>query len=271
MIKCTLLIQLSTNPSGSSSGGPHIAGWSESIYTPQNIDVAKERFSSVCAARAGLLPPSAAVIGQRYQVIGGGSTTALTRYPGTGPACGIPQKSLLCFAEAAGFVNVRRFSLRGVPDDWIVEGEVKPNPSFVARFTAYVNSILRNGTFSFRGRDLAAVAQHVVSIDNTGAVVTFAGIGALAVGDIVQLRRCYSTNGVNVSGRYRVSAVVNPANSSQFTLAGWGNDVVANSGLANRYGVTYPGPITNIERARAVSRKVGRPFEQYRGRSSRRR
>jgi len=270
-IKCTLLCQLSTNPSGASVGGPHIAGWSESLYTNVAIDIAKARFQDVCNSRASLLPPSAAIVGQRYQVVGGGSTTALNRFPGTAPVTGIPQKALLCTAQAAGFANVRRFSLRGIPDDWIVEGELKLNAAFNARFANYRASILANGTFVFRARDLTAVEQRIVSIDATGLVKTFAEIGAIAIGDTVILKNVVTTNGISRGGRYRVTAVVNPANSKEFTIAGWALDVVADSGTAARYAIVYPGPITAVDYARAVSRKVGRPFEQYRGRSSRRR
>lgn len=269
MIRCTALFQLATNQGGTARGGPRLGGWSESWYLDVQPEVARTRFANLCSLRAALLPPSAVIVGQRYQLIGGGSSTGAVRFPGTaGAENDVPQMALLMTAAGAGVPNIRRFSLRGWPDAWVIEGELRPVFVALTALTTWQQRVVSD-QFRFRARDLGTTIVKIASISTTGAFVLFEDL-TFNVGDFLQIRRAYDQFGRLVSGRYQVAT---KADARQGTLRLWPPDSsVTNNGTATKYVVSFPLVATNgINISRIVTRKVGRPFEQYRGRSSRRR
>lgn len=267
MIKGTMLFQLVTNVSGGSQGGPHIAGWSESWYSDGSIADTRRSMTELCRTRAGLLPGSAVIVGQRYQVINGPSSSTAIRFPGAAARSNdVPQAALLCTATVGARPNVRRFSLRGFPDVWIEEGELKPAAPFPAKWEEFEGA-LGAGPWGFVMRDLTIAAVRVASV-NAGALVLQADLVA-NVFDYIRLNDIYDQFRVLRSGLYQITAKTDNKN---YTIRDWpAGSIVTGNGFARKEEIIFDGVNLNIEYSRIVVRKVGRPFEQYRGRGAKRR
>ena len=268
MIKCTMLLQLNTTPADLGVASGRIAGWSESWYYDGTVAAAKTNFELLCRHRAGGLPTSAAVIGQRYQTIGGGSVTHNVRSPGnSGVTNDAPQMGVLCKMPGSGVANIRRMTFRGIPDAWITGGELNGAAGFNAWFNLMARRIAGDG-WRFRGRDLARPTARIASI--AARVLTLTDALAFGVGDYLQLRDVRTTTGRSVSGLYQVEATTGATNA---TLRGFpATSTVELNGFASLNVIIYPtfAAAGEMQVVRSVVKKVGRPFDQYRGRSSRR-
>lgn len=267
-IKCTALFQLATNVSDPTATQRRLGGWSESIYSTQNdANFVQILFQNWCQSRAALLPAGAAVVGQRYQKVdpAGISSTSARVYPGTaGTQADIPQMCLNMRAQGVGVRNIRGIQLRGIPDARVVEGEYSPSAAFEAALTALYNRFF---DFNFRGRNLDSAQAPIFSIDVNGVYFTTVD-NVFQLNNIIRVLRTTDSNKEQVGGRFRVSAVTSTRSG---TLFGWnlGN---CTGGRMRVEEIIYPGFLSGGISGRIItSKKVGRPFKQYRGRASRRR
>lgn len=264
IVKCTMLFSLATNTSGQSLGR-RIGGWSESVYdNTDNINTTQRTFALLCQARAGMLPVGAAVIGQRYQIVNpvGGTTTTKRVFPGTIAPADVPQMAAQFSCPGVGVPNVRLFTLRGMPDANVVEGEFKPTPEYLAAFNLFKNR-LRN--WYFRGRALTNLEVPIVSISSAGVFVLGAALTFDELNKIRIFKAKETSFDTTISGLF---TVLTKTSSTGGTFANWthGNRV---DGTCRVDGVIYP----QIQALQASDitvtvRKVGRPFNQYRGRAS---
>lgn len=264
--KCVMIFKLTTNLSGASSAGSRVAGWSELWYVDKpTLPEAQAVFNRVCETRAALLPRGAQIAGQRYQVVNGASLTGKQRFNGgSGLPCAQPQKSLLVEVRSGTTGNIRHFTLRGIPDAWGVEGEFTATGAFWRDFETFARAIALGG-FLFRGRDLVADTVRVGDITNR-VLTTTAALPTVNVGDYIQLRRTYNASNKLVSGIFQVEDLTD---DSHFTLRGFpSTSVVTLNGFANKYEIIYPPATGAFQVVRLVSRKVGRPTDQYVGRTT---
>jgi hypothetical protein len=268
-VKCTALFQLATNTSDPTAVARRLGGWSESYYRP-DADIGSTlitNFNTLCQRRAALLPSGAVIVGQRFQVVNpaGTSQTAARRYPGTaGTQADVPQMALLCRAPAQSAANIRPLILRGIPDARVVEGEYSPSSGFTTAIESFFSWLSAN--WQFHGRDLSANTVPIYSIDALGVATLEANTTAV-LGSMVRVLRTTDVNKDQVGGRFRVSAA---ASSTQITLQGWTLGACKGGRLrvdADTY-LTIGSPISI---SRVITRRVGRPFEQYRGRQSKKR
>jgi hypothetical protein len=275
VIKCTMLFQLATGTEAPFPSLRRIGGWSESFYF--DTDTMSEAIANVngpvrgtrqplCPARARLLPGSAQIIGQRFQVVNpvGASQSLNTIWNGSsGLACDIPQMALLTRIPAAATRNVRPYMIRGIPDSLVVDGEFRPTQDFSK---ALQDLFFTLGFFSMRTRVRPADPVAVASVSAAG-VVTFNAIRpALSEGDSLQLLNVVTLGNVLVSGIFTIEKV--GPESLTMTIRGWtaGNGI---GGLGSGTGLSYPVMQgANATVGRIIVRKVGRPFVGYRGRAS---
>jgi len=266
--KMTMLMELQTNPSGTSVGA-RIGGWSESWYWDNALTVGKSAFQNLCQKRAALLPTSARVTGQRYQQVGpsvGASQIDSRIYPGlSATATDVPQMAILVKVGATGGLNnIRNWVMRGLPDARVVEGEYAPSVAFTTAFTAYANAL---SGFLFRGKNLAADQAEINFIDANG-VATLNGPLATSAGTMVQIKRTIDANEHSFSGRFKVGT---GPTSSVVPLINW-QAGLTQGGIMQLYQIIYPNvDISNVTLGRVIVKKVGRPFTGYRGRRSNRR
>lgn len=271
--RMTLLFSLTTNPTDRGSASPHSAGWSESWWSRLEIILTGRSIPRLASARARLLPANAAIIGFRlanYTIAGNrlkptGSSTGKMQYMGLpGSAVDLPQVAVEMSGTARGAANQSRFSLRGVPDSVMVNGEYQPDSDYKRNMTLFCNQLTADD-WAFVGRDLTQPSANVLGI--VGGIVTLDGNTGVGVGDYIRFHRVKDDDGKPIQGAYRVTAVAN--GGLTLTCTNLAQIVTEANGTA-RWDKLNLFEFGTVQPARAVVRKVGRPFEVYRGRRSKR-
>lgn len=271
LTRLTNILQLATTPTDLTKASVHVGGWSESFWTLLNPSAYNPLWFVQQQKRANLLPSSAKVVGFRTQVytisgnklLPGGATSGRQNLPGSlGSSADLPQVALMLNCSAQGAPNQSRMILRGMPDPIMIGGEYQPFPAFSGLVTQFVNSMI-GFNFGFIGRDLSQASVRVLKI--AANIITVEAIPAtgLAVGDFVRLHRVFDVNGLPVKGAFVVTAIA----GLNINVQGLNATVNDPSGTLRRDLLTFL-PYQSISPIRAVVKKVGRPFEQYRGRRS---
>lgn len=273
-VRISLLFALTTQPADLGKAIPHSGGWSETLW--QDLDFGasvQQRALRLANKRAQLLPASATIIGVRYQTftlsvnrfLPGGTSTATLQLPGNANWPGdLPQAALLLNAQSTDNQNTRRWALRGMPDQFIINGEYQPTPQFTTKINAYFQE-LSDDNFYFPGRDLSQPDRRVIAIANT--VVTVDNGASFVQGGYLRFHRCIDALKDPVEGSY----VITNVNVNAITLGGFAPRTLTQPSGTCRNDVAVMVKITSANFSRAVIKKVGRPFAQYRGRASRRR
>lgn len=269
--KYTHLLAVTTNPGDRAAASPHSGGWSESHFgTPSDNFLTFLTNSAV--KRANLLPAQASIIGWRYETfdLTGrrltplGAVSGRFQFPGiSSQGLNLPQDALMISATASGNPNATRFNLRALPDGVTLNGEYQPTGVFTTDLNDFLQ-YLKARNYGFIGRNKTSPSSNVITIQ-AGVIQLNANIGGVT-GDYIRLNRVFTANGTPVKGSYRIDSVA----GANYTVIGLGATAVTQpSGSARldtlsffNYGTLTPN--------RAVSRKIGRPFEQYRGRASKR-
>jgi len=272
MIKATMLFTQSTNKSGEQPAQVRVGGWSETWYCDDTIANVRANFAAVCQVRARMLSNAAAIIGQRYQVLGSGSQTGVQVFPGrAGVPADVPQMGLMLTVPGKDVPNIRRFTLRGIPDAIVVEGEYSPTAAFSTALTQFFGALGRGG-FAMRGRDRATPPTQVISVvptvvaGNTFGTFTLGTPLTFAVGTKLKFVRTRDIYGRTVDGEFLVTTATD---STHGVVSLWDFGDV-NGGEVRVSGAPIFPEIESSAFAvgRIVVRKVGRPFNQYRGKAS---
>lgn len=261
-----MFMQVSTGLATADPTSIRVAGWSESWYDDTIIvDNLLRDFNRLCSKRAALLPNTGVIVAQRFQQVDpvGPARLQLSRFPGTQSECDYPSLALLCRVAGSGVRNSRPMYLRGIPDEMITRGEFSPTFNYGAAVQRFFTEL---EGYRFRAQSLSAVEVPVLTILDTGEVHTAApGLAGVAAGSRVQVSRCQKADKTTVSGRFFVAS---RASDTIFTLANWTAGEVT-GGSVRIYETIFPlVPADGVTSGRIVTRKVGRPFGQFRGRQS---
>jgi hypothetical protein len=254
----------------------HIGGWTELLWWPTDsvkdlMSALKTGAAGVTAllqARAAIMSAAASIIGVKLYSGGAGKgATNAVAYPGNSLYVeDIPQMALLCKSNGLNTTSVRRFTLRGVPDSMVDQGEFKPTALYANLVADYFNSLK---AFGFKAIDPATSKKaKIFNIDAGGNVKTTDGVNPFAVPSIVLVSRTVDLNGNLVSFKSTISA---GAAGTQFKVDNWtAGACVGGTALQNNLGL-FLFDSASAAVSRVVTRRVGRPFESYRGRRSKRR
>jgi hypothetical protein len=280
LIKCTMVLQLATNTANPNLPARRIGGWTESWYY-NGVSVAdcynkfwggaNGNVNNLCAARAGLLPNSAAIVGQRFQQLDpvGPSQSLNQEFAGQRAwPCDVPQMALLCKVPGTGVRNIRQMILRGIPDQFVVEGEFAPNQTMTRNLNSYIGSL---ANFAFRALDAAARPTAIFDVQaeagDIGRVVTVSGVTPVtAIGQIVTIRGTATPGGPKISGQFQVTELVGV---SSFRIRNWTAGHTYGGTVALRSFINPAVDAGNITIGRVIVKKVGRPPVGYVGRRSR--
>jgi len=278
VFKTTLLIQLATGTVAPNPSLRRIGGWSEGFYLNAADFATAISFlngganapASLCELRAGLLPTSAQIVGQRVQQVSPvGRSQSLNRLwsGGSGMDCDIPQMALLTRIPTQTGTHSRQYIIRGIPDQLVIDGEFAPNRDY-SRALGRLFGIL--SSFSLRTVALTGAANTIETVSLTGLVTFTVARPAMIVGDTLEIRNVVVAGGVIVNGSFEVESV-SGTNPLVCSVKGW-NSGAGVGGQGAVTGTSYPlldG--VNATTGRIIVKKVGRPFVQYRGRASVRR
>ena len=175
-----MLFQLTTQPAQASKAISHTAGWSESHWRQNLLDASDQTLTRMLNARAAMLPKQASMVGLRigqFTIAGNRvlpGQTSIRKFLKPGQAlysCDVPQMALELGASTSG-VNSSKFSVRGVPDNQVVQGEYAPTDAWGDRLQEYMNTLEANG-WQMIGRVLTNPTQKIESISVTGNCVTY--------------------------------------------------------------------------------------------------
>jgi hypothetical protein len=265
--KVTMFFELQTQHTDKAIAG-RVGGWTESWYYPGDVSQAIQETNAakgLSSLRAAMLPRTGAVVAQRFQIVDtvpkGSSTMRFKNFPGGGFETDQPQVAILVNVPTTQGKNVKKLILRGIPDQFIIDGEFTPDPIFTAALIKFQNEI---GLYRFRGQDFTRPLVPIVSITSVGQVTMVGGV-PFANGDKVQIigPKLITTGRTVPTKTY---TVLNPAGNT-FTAANWSQPALAEFGNARIVAPAFYTPDTdNIEVERSIVRKVGRPFDLYRGR-----
>lgn len=276
-VRVTLLFDITTDPQDRASASPHSGGWSESFYVAGTQFQPLTFFTAWAGNRAGLLAGEGAIIGYRQQLftidgnklLPGGSAAGALNTPGVwGSDLNAPQDSLMLNWSLSGQPQTIRTRLPGVPDSQVASGEYQPAALYKTYLTKYVNFIVGIPMTGI-SRDLTQPDSRVKSF-SAGSLTTLSATGAAAK-DYIRFRRVKDDNGRPLEGSYLVTAVVANADGTfSYTLFDSPAQTVSKpNGTARRDLLVNP-VITAGVPNRLVVRKIGRPFQLYRGRRSKR-
>lgn len=252
---------------------PRTAGWSESLYGPDDVSLVIRMLKGprvdpaifpLLQARANLLNNQSAIIGARlYQGTTGKGKLVAASYNGNNGLEDQPGVSLLVSATSLATGQSRRWQMRGMVDDDVVGGEWNPDDDTVHRFQEYIQSLANFGWMA----QTNANQLKILDIDPTGLVRTEGTVPWAILTDVTIKNSTQISTGRRVGGKFRITAV--PSTKS-FQVSGWtfgdttGGTVSIVSSAFQSFGSS------TISVVRTSFRKVGRPFAGYRGRRSRR-
>ena len=277
--RLTILFQLTTTPPNAGTAIAHTGGWSESHFTNGDLSTTGRNISDLLDARRFMLPKQGAIIGfrlQKYTIEGaklvpGGAQTVKRRLSGNSMfETDVPGMALMFGAQGSSPKNGTKIVAKALPDAYVVGGEYSPTPSFTARVDTY-KQILQNGGWGFVGRNMDVTSYKIKSIAN-GLVELYQIPGFdFDVGKWFSFQKCTDTQDRAVVGTYQSNGAVD-AQPTKFAVIGLDPliTVTKPNGIVRPFTLAF-NPYTAVETQRVVSRKVGRPFEAYRGRASKRR
>lgn len=277
--KVTLLFTQPTGPGAgqTGTGRTRVGGWSES-YICDLTDLALVRarvYSSgawgfgLANARSLLLPRMGAIVGERFQQvlpkIGSSATDAVRRVGSTWDT-DVPNMALLVHASSSIQNSIRRWALKDIPDTQVTFGEYSPLPAYksvVDIFLAEMNS------WGFAVQNATAAKSDILTITAAG-LVTLPAASPFVVNDVLNFHKCQYLLAFNTFSFKRKVLSLGPL-PTQFTIQDpLGVDLI--NGDCQRVQLVYSPISTSSAVADKVCvRKIGRPFDQFRGRRSKRR
>lgn len=276
MIRQTLLMALTTDPQNRAVAAPHSGGWSESFYIAGTTPLPLTPLLVLANARAALLATECTIVGYRSQLVtiagnrllpGGTGGGSLNVPGGTGNSIGAVQSALMVNLQLNGQPTTVRHRLAGMPDNNVVFGEYGGNNPYPGGLTKWFTVLQTYGAGGIV-RDITGNPEaRVVSL--AGGILTTQSTTGAAVNDFIILRRVRDENGLPVIGSYMVTAIANVGGTFQYTLQNPpAQTVVKPNGTCRKDALTFAA-YASYTVGRVVSRKIGRPFQQYRGRRSR--
>jgi len=215
IFKTTLLMQLATGTVAPNPSLRRIGGWSEGFYL-NAIDFnsaigflngGRNLPAGLCELRAGLLPTSAQIVGQRVQQVSPiGRSQSLNSLwgGGSGMDCDVPQMALLTRIPSATGVHSRQYIIRGIPDQLVIDGEFAPTRDYT-RALGRLFGLL--SSFSLRTVALAGPANTIATVSSAGVIAFSVARPAALVGDTIEVRNVVGLGGVITNGVFVIESI----------------------------------------------------------------
>lgn len=271
ILKCELLLEVVTVGPGHSNINPRDAGWSEAFWLDQDIEQAKVKLGDLAVARAGMLPVSGHCVGYRITpaINAGQAYSKAFSFPGgSHERCDMPQMALAIRMTTAAGIN-RTIRCAGLPDDVVKGGEYSPTTFFQVQVAEFVK-LLKLG-FGTYGVNRTNALKSISGITVGGLVTTVEPHGYVA-NEEVRFFRTRDIYGQTIRGNWKV---IEPIAASTFTLRNYNTPGTriygaVHTGKVRKITPTFSG-FTDSTRFRSTTRKVGAPFDRFRGKASKRR
>lgn len=269
--KVSFILDQSTAPETESPASVRDGGWTENYYlSAATLGLAVTRCHFYCDARAALLAKTGQVNG--FRIAERTSTGVARAYPafrtGANVVCDVPQMAIQIHLRTA--TSKRTAILPGVPDIRSIGGAFSKSRTW-ENHVEHLIGILTAG-FGMMALDKTQPLLNLISI-TTGGLVTTATPHGYVANDQIRFFRTSDIYRQTVTGTWIVSGT--PPSTTTFQLANYASagDVVfgpVNKGKVRKLVYAFSG-FSEGDMGQITTRKVGRPFDLYRGRASRRR
>jgi hypothetical protein len=236
--------------------------WSDSL---DQVQISNYMRTSLGPKRARLLPRSAELFACRLYTAGAGKGTLVSmNLVGGTFVTDIPQMALLCQSNNPAAPVQRRFFVHAIPDTYVVGGEFSPSASYASLLADYFVGLQ---SVWFQGITRSTTAT-IFNVQADGTVM-FTGPVTYTQGTIIQVSRTVTASGRKVGGPYAVASVGPGANQVKLTGWQWG---VTNGGTTFIKGqqLYSIGGGAGVSIRHIGTRRIGRPFEKFIGRRSKR-
>lgn len=246
-------------------GAEHAFGFSEHVWLNTDDLVAIRTYCQLQYAptRSSLLPANVTIIGATAYILGTGRGIDIplgyTGQQGTQDQVNV---GILCESRNPSAVNQRRWWVHCLPDEMVTSGEFRPTGAQALQVSLYFAAM---GVGYWLGQTRSNLMD-IVNISATG-LVSLGVNHPYAVGQFLRINRTLTETGKRFGGLFQV-ATSGPL-ASQFTLASWtagetlGGQIFQES-FSLKSLAEGDGPYV----VRAGTKRVGRPFDLYRGRQS---
>lgn len=256
---------------GAAIGSVPQDGWTDVWYTTSDDPaVVQTRVRGFMDRRVAIC--SSAVRGVRFRIsaIPSNILAFQQRYrPGPGPFAlpDTPWNALWTTVAVASQGVRRQWLIRGMTDDFIVNGAWAPNvPAWQTNFTELVRYMKNEGAFALQLINNTNPLRTVQGVQTDGTVTLPTG-HAIVTGDIVRFFRT-KFDDANMGGVHGDWLVIGTTGANQIQLNNWPVAGTVSVGKLRKIQLTYP-VVSDIQVAGVRSRRVGRPLEVLRGRSRR--
>lgn len=276
LMKCTAFYEIGTGSlskreqveGGVTSTAGRTGGWSEQFYF-NPLGAFQVQFETYLEKRCqGLLTTSGVCVKQRYQQINPRGPTKVVKkqiFGGQRLTTDIPQMAVLVQLNSVDGANRRNQKFKGIPDDWVVAGELSSAVNLTPALTQIAQVL--GGGFRFRGVNQSNPQFDLLSV-TAGGLATTIGNHTLVAGDYVQVKLTLNANRDRKGFK---TTVIAPVTGNTLTLKDWtlGD---CTRGSVRVYEIVYPAISLAVPEGPLVCEgKIGRPSRTFVGRRSRRR
>lgn len=264
----SFLFQVTTEPTSRANANPHTGGWSEQVWCDDATTADGVGINALAALRAQVLPKQCTLVGWRVgqftavgnKLVPGGTATIKHFYPGNNLfTVDVPQACLNMSGSVAGGPNKSKVTLRGFPDEGVVNGELHLQTGLWIAIRGYYRRLI-DSSWGTIVRDLGQGGRQVLSV--ASGVATLGDVAGLAVGDYLRFSHVRNASGSPISGSFRIGAITGAA----VTLNGLNASFTAGFGGLARKDLIRFASFATFSSWRVGVKKVGAPFERYRGR-----
>jgi hypothetical protein len=246
-------------------GAEHSFGFSEHTWLNTDDLVAIKSYCQIQygPTRTALLPSNITLIGATVYLSGTGRGIDIPLgFQGQTGTQDQVNVGILCESRNPSAVNQRRWWVHALPDEMLTNGEFRPTVAQALSVSLYFAAM---GVGYWLGQSRSNV-QEIVTISNTG-LVSLAVNHPYAVGQFLKINRTVNASGKQFGGTFQV-ATVGPL-ATQFTLASWnGGDCLGGTIFQESFSLKSFAEGDGPYVVRAGTKRVGRPFDLYRGRQS---
>lgn len=250
------------------SGKQHAFGFSEHYWhSTGDVASAKTFFrNSYAPARAAILPANVTIVDALIYGDGAGRGVPVP-IGTTGSQANSDQVNVaaLCSSRHPSAPHQRRWWVHCLPDIWVQNGELHITVAQSLFFRTYFNVMMGTSWLGLVQNDL----RDIVSVTTNG-LVSLPGASPYSVGQLLRVVRTLDANNRRRGGQKFVGSV-GPL-THQFTLNDWTFGATTGGQIFRPTYTFYSlgdgeGPFVE----RSGTKKVGRPFDLYRGRQPARR
>lgn len=227
--------------------------------------------------RAALLPPTSSIVGARVAELdangkskGRSRPTRLSLSGGAGLDCDDPRMCLQYSCYGFQKSNELQLYIQNVPDARIEKGSYKPNTDWQTKIRSYMTALTEAG-YKFLGFDQDQTKYGVETISNAGAIVT-TNPHVFTEGQYIRILRTTPTTRTKFRTDPDGYLVTAAPDAFHLTVQGWTFGECKGGQICKWEKVLCDPTLTDndIATPQVATRKVGRPFFQYRGRVSNR-